>query len=92
METRKLDENATKLARQRQKVGEERLQAAFRIPYQLVRFRRMGLAMVHTRYGSALNEAPWRRQPGCPRPRDVATKARHLRRKRAHAARRASWS
>ena len=68
--------------------GERALQAALLLPYEYVRARRVGLPMVHSLQGLVVESAPFRGKPGCPRPRTAAGRARHLRRKRARAARR----
>lgn len=91
METRKLDEKATKQARARQRRGEMLLQAMFRLPYDLARCRRVGIPVRATLGGFVVDQPPHRSRPGCPRPRSARVKARHLARKRQHAARRTNW-
>ena len=86
--TRPIDEAATKQARTRQQAGEQTLQEWFRLPYDYIRARRVGLPMVHSRDGLVVESAPFRGKPGCPRPRSESERARHLRRKRQRAARR----
>ena len=85
---RPIDETATKAARERQEDSEFGLQLLFGLPYEITRARKFNLSMHHSLTGLVLDCAPWKTNPNCPRPRTVATKRRHLARKRARAARR----
>jgi len=69
-------------------MSETDLQRAFALSYDVIRARKFNLSMHHSLTGLVLDCAPWKTNPNCPRPRSVATKRRHLARKRARAARR----
>ena len=85
---RPVNAEATELARQRHALGERILQQYFRLPYEITRARKFNLSMQHSLTGLVLDCAPWRTNPNCPRPRSDGEKSRHLKRKRARAARR----
>lgn len=85
---RPVNAEATAQARERQAQGELVLQSYFRLPYEITRARKMGVSMQNSLGGLVLDCAPWRTNPNCPRPRTSGEKQRHLKRKRARAARR----
>jgi hypothetical protein len=85
---RPIDESATKEARERQEDCEFALQLLFGLPYEVRRARKFNLSMHHSLTGLVLDCAPWKTNPNCPRPRSSGEKSRHLKRKRARAARR----
>jgi hypothetical protein len=83
--TRLIDKERTEQARRRQKAGVDRLDAYFNVPVWYRRWR--GVPMVSGLRGLVLRVPP-RVRPHCPPLRDASAKARHLKRKRARAARR----
>lgn len=82
---RVVDKQRTKDARARHTAGVKQIDALCNVPAFLLPFR--GLHITHSRTGYALTGPP-RVRKNCPPLRDPATKARHLARKRARAARR----
>lgn len=86
-----VDEKATKVARNRQKAGEQQLQRLFGVPVELVRLRRVGIPVRASLSGFVVDGPPARMKPTSPRRRTRAEKARHCARKRQHAARRRNW-